>query len=242
MTTSIHPQPAICQHRKARIGLYGPSGSGKTLTALKLARGLAGPEGKIVVLDTEHESSALYADIEAFDLLPIDEPFDPLHFVEVVKVVEAHYDVIVLDSATHEWAGPGGCLELVDAAKGKVGDNSWAAWSHVTPKHNKFVHALTHCQADLICTIRAKMASELQKNPKTGKMEPVELGMAPIQREEFPYELDIVGRMEAEAEGVRLTITSTRMKALYGKKALNPGVELGQEIKAWLMQGQAPTP
>lgn len=47
---------------KARIGLVGPSGSGKTFTALRLARGIVGADGRILVLDTEHGSASKYAD------------------------------------------------------------------------------------------------------------------------------------------------------------------------------------
>jgi flagellar biosynthesis GTPase FlhF len=39
---------------KARVALIGPTGSGKTMTALKMARGFAGSEGRIAVIDTEH--------------------------------------------------------------------------------------------------------------------------------------------------------------------------------------------
>lgn len=68
MTTSISPRPATRTARKGRILLWGKSGAGKTLTALKLARGLAGPEGTICVIDTDFEASTLYADAHRFDI------------------------------------------------------------------------------------------------------------------------------------------------------------------------------
>ena len=108
------PKPAQRTRRKARIVLWGKAKSGKTLTALKLARGLAGPDGKIVVLDTELEASTIYADEETFDVVPIDPPFSPTRLVELIKAVEPHYDVVVVDSASLEWMGEGGCLELID--------------------------------------------------------------------------------------------------------------------------------
>ena len=44
------------------IQLYGPPRSGKTYTALRVARGMVGPKGKIGVLDTESGRARLYSD------------------------------------------------------------------------------------------------------------------------------------------------------------------------------------
>ena len=44
------------------IQLYGPPRSGKTYTALRIARGMVGPEGQIGVLDTESGRARLYSD------------------------------------------------------------------------------------------------------------------------------------------------------------------------------------
>src|SRR5438045_6309243 len=44
------------------IQLYGPPRSGKTFTALRIARGMVGPKGKIGVLDTESGRARLYSD------------------------------------------------------------------------------------------------------------------------------------------------------------------------------------
>src|SRR5947199_7947333 len=44
------------------IQLYGPPRSGKTYTALRIARGMVGPKGRIGVLDTESGRARLYSD------------------------------------------------------------------------------------------------------------------------------------------------------------------------------------
>src|ERR1700745_1006111 len=44
------------------IQLYGPPRSGKTYTALRIARGMAGPQGRIRMLDTESGRARLYSD------------------------------------------------------------------------------------------------------------------------------------------------------------------------------------
>jgi len=57
--------------------------------------------------------------------------------VEAIKAAEkAGYDVLIIDSYSHEWTGPGGCLEINDLyAKTNCKGNTWAAWNETTPRH-----------------------------------------------------------------------------------------------------------
>lgn len=100
---------------KLRLALSGVSGSGKTYSALLLAKGLG---GRIAVVDTERGSASLYADmpgIPDFDVLDLEAPFSPERYVEAIRAAEsAGYDVLIIDSMSHEWTGKGGCLELAD--------------------------------------------------------------------------------------------------------------------------------
>jgi hypothetical protein len=239
MPMTINPRPATRTQRKGRILLWGKSGSGKTLTSLKLARGLAGPEGTICVIDTDFEASTLYADAHRFDLQPLDPPFDPERFMHLIKTLSPHYDVLVLDTGTHEWTGEGGCLEIRDREALRLKDNSWAAWAKVTPAHQRFLEALMRCPAHLIVTLRAKTVTEQTKDEK-GKPVVLDLGLFPQQRydgEEFVYGLDISGRLEPEGQGVRLSITNTRYQAWHGASFVNPDEALGAELATWLNQG-----
>jgi AAA domain-containing protein len=157
----------------------------------------------------------------------------------VVLSIAPHYDAVIVDSATLEWTGEGGALELIDREKLKLGDNAWAAWSKVTPMHNRFVAALVRCPAHVICTLRAKTVYEQVKNPRTGTYEPQEIGLAPVQREEFPYELDWGARLEPEEAAVKLTVTGARYDGWQGRTVVNPDEALGVELAAWLDQGVA---
>ena len=65
-----------------KLAVTGPSGSGKTYSALRLARGLVGPTGKIALIDTENGSASLYADRFQFDVLDIAPPFDNEKFID----------------------------------------------------------------------------------------------------------------------------------------------------------------
>ena len=242
MTTTVNPRPATRMQRKGRILLWGKSGSGKTLTSLKLARGLAGPDGTICVIDTDYEASTLYADAYRFDIEAVDPPFEPDTLTHILKTLGPRYDVLVLDTGTHEWTGEGGCLEMRDREALRLKDNSWAAWAKVTPAHQKFLEALLRCPAHLIVTLRAKTVTEQTKDEK-GKPVVLDLGLFPQQRydgEEFVYGLDISGRLDPEGDGVRLTITTTRYGRWHGASFLNPDEALGAELATWLNPSIAP--
>jgi hypothetical protein len=71
------------------IQLYGPPRSGKTYTALRIARGMVGPKGRIGVLDTESGRARLYSDkvpggFVVGELTPPWEHVRPNGVVEVV--------------------------------------------------------------------------------------------------------------------------------------------------------------
>src|SRR5690242_6786947 len=90
--------PATKTALKARVALDGPSGSGKTYTALVTARALAGPGGRVAVIDTERRSASLYADRFQFDTLALDT-YDPRVLIEALAVAgQAGYECVVIDS------------------------------------------------------------------------------------------------------------------------------------------------
>ena len=225
---------------KLRLAIIGPAGYGKTYSALRIARGLAGPAGKIAVLDSEHGSASKYADRFEFDVLA--EPwgeFSPAEYRRRLRLAEeAGYDVIIVDSLSHAWAGAGGALEMVDAAAARSrSGNSFAAWRDVTPEHNKLVEAMLACRAHLIVTMRAKTEWVLEENDR-GKKEPRKVGLQPVQREGLDYEFDVVGDVDAAH---RFIVSKTRYSALFRKVVEEPSEELGAELGRWLSDG-APAP
>lgn len=178
-----------------RIALCGPSGSGKTFSALKLASTLG---NKIAVIDTEYGSASRYADRFQFDVLELDE-HSPLKYVNAIDVAEANgYDVIVVDSLSHAWAGQDGALELADkeTARSKSG-NSYVAWRNVTPLHNKLVNRILSCEAHVICTMRTKTEYSQERNDQ-GRTVIKKVGLAPIQRAGIEYEFDIVADIDID--------------------------------------------
>ena len=221
--------------RKARIGLIGPSGSGKTYTALMLAKGLAGSSGRIAVIDTENNSAALYADEFEFDVLNLDT-FSPEVYVRAIQAAEAAgYDVLIIDSLSHAWAGKDGALEQVDrVARRMQSNNTFAAWREVTPMHNALVDAMVRSRCHLIVTMRSKTEYIVETDPKTGKTAPRKVGLAPIQREGLEYEFDIVADMDLDNHFI---VSKTRYKSLTGQVIHKPTADLGRQIRAWLESG-----
>jgi len=219
---------------KARIALIGPSGSGKTYTALRLAMALG---NRIAVIDTENNSASLYADEFSFDTLALDS-VSPQTYVEAIHAAEkAGYEVLVIDSLSHAWAGKNGALAMADAGAAKYQGNTFAAWRDVTPHHNALVDALIHCKCHLIAGMRSKTEYVITK--EKGKMVPKKVGMAPIQRAGMEYEFDIVGDMDLEHN---LIISKTRCRALDGQVIALPGEELGKTILDWLASGEPEQP
>ncbi len=86
---------------KLRLGMSGPAGSGKTYSALLIAHGLG---GRIAMIDTEHGSGDLYADLlpEGYDVLQLTPPFTPARYIEAIHALEAAgAETIIVDSLSH---------------------------------------------------------------------------------------------------------------------------------------------
>ena len=101
------------------IQLYGPPRSGKTYTALRIARGMVGPKGRIGVLDTESGRARLYSDKVpgGFVVGELTPPYTPRRYLEAIEEFLAYgVDILVVDSFSHCWEGPGGVLEMADQA------------------------------------------------------------------------------------------------------------------------------
>jgi len=232
---SITFQRATKQQAKLRLALIGLAGSGKTYSALSIAQHLV-PGGKIAVIDTERGSASLYADRFTFDVLDL-ERHGPEHYVEAIEAAEsAGYDVIVIDSLSHAWAGKDGALEQVDKiAKREGKSNNFTAWRDVTPKHNKLVDAVVSSKCHVIATMRSKMEYVLEKDEKTGKSAPRKVGLAPIQRDGLDYEMTVVGDMNLDHA---LIISKSRCEAVpVGEVIERPGEKLARTLREWLNSG-----
>lgn len=217
---------------KLRMALMGPPGSGKTFSALSIASGLG---SRIAVIDSERGSASKYAGRGGFEFDVCElEDFGPESYIKNIREAEsAGFDVLIVDSLSHAWAGPGGVLDIVDQAKKRGGGNDFSAWKSGTPLQNKLIDALLRSKCHIICTMRSKVEYVLEKN-ESGKNVPKKVGMAPVQRQDVEFEFDVAGTLSNENE---LVIDKSRCPAISGKSFLKPGVELGRTLKAWLEDG-----
>lgn len=225
------------QRKKARLrlGLFGPSGSGKTYSALLLAQGLG---GKIALIDTEQGSGELYANLCEYDVAPIQAPFEPQKYIDLIKGAEAAgYGVIIIDSLSHAWAGEGGMLDLHDkATQASRSKNSYTAWREVTPMHNRLIDTILQSTAHVIVTARSKVAYETQQDDR-GKSAPVKIGLAPVFREGLDYEMTVCLELAIDKH---IATPSKDRTGLFDGRYLVPSVETGRQLRAWLEDGVDP--
>lgn len=179
-----------------KIALTGVSGSGKTYSALQLAQGLG---GKIAMIDTENGSGELYSNLCEYDVAPMSAPFTPEKYIDYIHEAEqAGYNVLIIDSLSHAWAGEGGILDFVDKKTATTrSGNSFTAWKDATPKQNRLIDAILQAKMDVIVCMRSKQAYEIVENDK-GKKMPVKMGLAPIQRDGLEYEFTVMFDISVE--------------------------------------------
>ena len=126
---------AVREKIYAKIALIAPSGGGKTYSSLRLATGMkeeiekeTGKTARILMANTEQARGYYYADEFDYDIVDIEAPHNPEKYVELIDfAVQEGYDILIIDSSSHEWEGKGGCLELQQQAGG-----TYQAWGRHT--------------------------------------------------------------------------------------------------------------
>ena len=180
----MYLQKAERRRVKMKCLLAGPAGAGKTFSALLLARGLATEWEKIVVVDSENESSHLYAHLGPYNVVSIKAPFTPEKYSKAIaQCVEENMEVIIIDSTTHMWT----CLlEIHSMMQG----NSFTNWGKITPRNDSFMQKMLQCPCHIVATTRTKQDYILAE--KNGKTVPEKVGLKAIQRDGLEYEFTVV--------------------------------------------------
>jgi len=247
MTTPIKIviEEAVKHDSKGRVCLIGPGGSGKSLTMLRLARLLAGPEGKILMVDTEQGSLAKYAVTKKnpipdnvytfkFDVIKLKE-FSLDHWQAChAAAIDGGYAVFGTDSLSHFWVGKDGALEFVDErqrqANARRGDGQ-DGWKQFRPHERAMVDTMTSSPLHIICTMRTKN-EYVDVTDERGRKKRQKIGLAPVQRDGLEYEFDLVGYMTDENEFV----TDKTRCHHYARKAIaTPTAEDFLPFAEWLM-------
>lgn len=202
---------------RGNIGLLlmvaGGTGSGKTWSAMELAKGMALGK-RFAVCDTERGRAAIYADSFDFDSFELDAPFTPERYLEVVLAAEkAGYPVLVIDSQSHEWEGPGGLLDQHEQgmtdSNGRVQQSkNLSAWIAPKMAHRKFVSRTLQAKPHIIMCFRAAERVEAVRKPD-GKLEIVKKqsltgldGWQPITEKNLPFEATASFMLIADRPGL----------------------------------------
>jgi len=211
---------------KIKLALQGPSGSGKTYSSLLLAYGLIGDWSNITIIDTENHSADLYAHLGKFNVLSLEKPFNPERNIQAIESCEhSGMEVIIIDSISHEWNGPGGILEIHSQMPGS---NSFTNWNKITPRHNAFVYKLLESDCHIIATIRSKQDYVL--NQKNGKYIPEKVGLKGITRDGMDYEFTTVLNLDMNHQA---KASKDRTGLFMDKPSFLITPEIGQIINDW---------
>lgn len=214
------------------MAITGPSGAGKTYTALKIAKGLS--SGKIAVIDTEAGSAQLYSNqvgIPDYDIVELAPPFTTPRYIELIDMaVREKYDVLIIDSISHQWQGAGSIMDRKEQEQlAKPTQNSFTLFSKYTPEHERFKQSIIQSDIHIIATMRSKTEYAMETNER-GKTAPRKVGLAPIQREGMDYEFSTV--LDLNLDHI-VTVSKDRTSLFDGKNFV-PDENTGIQIKEWL--------
>lgn len=232
---------AVKKNVKLKMALIGPSGSGKTFSALRVGSQIAKKlgKGRIALLDTENESASLYSDKFPFQTLAIKPPFTTIKYLEAINAAVAEgFDVLIIDSISHQWNGEGGILQRKEALDRRPGSNSYTNWSSFTPEHNAFISALLQSPIHIIACARSKQDYAMSKDERTGKSKVEKLGMAPVQRDGVEYEMTLVFDIDMEHQAK----TSKDRTDLFDGMIEKLGEKHADMLCDWLVSDKAANP
>jgi hypothetical protein len=225
------------------LALCGISGSGKTYSALLFARGYAGSENKICIIDTEYGRSEAYAglqEIGKFDVLSLKPPFSPERYVEAYRQASAHVGsdgVVIIDSSSHEWEGIGGILDMAEQEERKMGKKDMRSWVKPKIAHRKFVHEITN---PTCCTILCLRIKEVLKPIKGGSPETVQEIVA---EKNFKYDLTTVFEISPNDHTVTVSKAPKPMQSLtpIGQRIQPIDSIFGQNYASFIRGGETKT-
>lgn len=260
---SLEIKPATRQGVKALVGIYGKSGGGKTLTALFLARGLAGPKGRVTLIDTESGRGSIFADIvpEGYQVIELDAPFSAQAYTDAIELAEKNSDAVVVDSMSHEWSGEGGVLDQQEAELDRMAGDNWgkreackmAAWIKPKQAHKKFIMRLLRLRCPLICCLRGEEKTHIAKGAPGEKNKVVtDEFSSPLFDPRFIFEMlinfeciarknDQTGLMEGGFVIPR-KITHPSVAPLLPRENEQLGIKFGEALAAWCRAAGNPTP
>lgn len=233
---SVTFRKAVRSKTMVLVALAGPSGCGKTYSALRLARGLVGPNGRVALIDTEACRALHYSDKFDFDHCDMSPPFSPDAYQHaIVEAEKQGYGAIIIDSMSHEWAGDGGCQDIHDEAHRKMGgadSTSVLAWRDAKLAHKKMISRLLQSRSHIIFCLRAEEKIKFSKSPQ-GKMQIEPAGWMPICEKNFMYEMTMSFLMLDKSPGVPVPIKLQEQMRAFVNLGKPIDESVGQKMSEW---------
>ncbi len=221
-------KPAVRKGTPALISLWGPSSSGKTYTALELARGLVGPEGKIGLIDTENNRALFYAAMaDGWEHLDFQPPFSPDRYTAALKTFEDKgYGCVIVDSGSHAWEGEGGVLDMAENGRAQSGKalTGLVKWNKPKAAYKRMVNNQLRAPFHVIFCLRAK--DGFKQKGFGDKAEIANVGLEPIIGKNFLFEMTISVLLGADHKPVFPGDNSE-----YHANPSIPSVKVPEELK-----------
>lgn len=230
--------------QRVAIAVVGRSGSGKTVGALRLARGLAGGDfSDVFYIQLDPKDAGVYIDDDRFpefselrevNAVPISPPYHPDRLSAAVE--EAYRSgarVVVIDSLTEVYNGPGGLADLHQSAGGTFRD--WNAAS-VNPPWQRLIDLITlRMPAHIVATMKAKTRYEVSAG-ENGKTRIESLGVGPIIRPDTEYRFSLLLQLDGDTHRAEALASHGRMIATE-TPVFELSAELGEGIREWADTG-----
>lgn len=230
----IKIETASREGAKVVIGLAGTSGSGKTYTALQLGFGLAKRNGqKLGFLDTENRRGRLYSDTlpQPFLIGDLVAPFSPDRYIQAIQAFEkAGVEVLIIDSGTHEWEGPGGCEDIANEGNPKT-----PRWNKAKREHKRFVNYLLQSSMHIILCLRAREKVRIEND--NGKTVFIPLGLQPITEKNLMFEMTASVMMQDAGRKQDVLKCPAALARIIGRGTDYLTIQDGEALRAWIDGG-----
>ena len=126
-------------------------------------------------------------------------PYTSERYIALMKAAaEMGYQILIVDSLSHQWNGEDGILQRKEQADAR-GGNHFTNWAPFTKEHNEFVSTLLNLPIHVIGTLRTKVIYEVtETGGRNNKGTVKKIGTAPITREGLDYEFSLVLELQLD--------------------------------------------
>lgn len=220
---------------KLRVALLGGHDSGKTLSALRMARGLVGPEASIGIVETEAAGdqatrSEFYADRYDFATSPIAPPFRPETGIQRIEEAgRAGIAALIIDSLSDFWVGVGGLLADAKGSKQRSFFNGDGK-----ERQTRLMDAIARYPGHVFATIRLGERYVVEDGERGGAPSSRRVTLSPAQSADFGYWFNAIFEI---GEDHRARMVNGKVPIFRIGQAFQIGEEHGQQLAAWLAGG-----